>query len=83
MRRSSGTSCIPACAMRCGGWPARFFAVKEHLAGARRHHAHQALEGRRFTGAIASKQRHHFVLLDAQTDVEQDVRVAIIAVQTL
>ena len=40
-------------------------AVEHDLAGARRHHAHQALERRALAGAVAAEQRHHLVALDA------------------
>ena len=83
MRRSSCTSCMPARAMvwllRAGDLD----AVEHHRAGARRHHAHQALQRRALAGAVAAEQRHHLVALDAQRDVEQDVGVAVVAVQAV
>ena len=59
-----------------------FDAVELDRAGARRDHAHQALQRRALAGAVAAEQRHHLVLLDAQRDVEQDVGVAVVAVQS-
>ena len=61
MRRSSGTSCMPRCAIACAGLPAIVVAVEHDRARARAHQAHQALERRALAGAIASEQRHHFV----------------------
>src|SRR5262249_40889078 len=58
-------------------------AVEDDRARTRRHHAHQALECRALAGAVAAKQRHDLVALDAQRDVEQDVRIAVVAVQPL
>ena len=57
-------------------------AVEHHRAGARRHHAHQALQRRALAGAVAPEQRHDLVALDAQRDVEQDVGIAVVAVQS-
>ena len=46
--------------------PGDIDAVEHHRAGARRHHAHQALQRRALAGAVAAEQRHHLVALDAQ-----------------
>ena len=56
-------------------------AVEHDGAGARRDHAHQALQGRALAGAVAAKQRHHLVALDAERDVEEDVGIPVIGVQ--
>ena len=81
MRRSSGTSCMPAWAMTWLLLAGEIGAVEHHLAGSRRHHAHQALERRRFAGAVAPEQRDDLVTLDAHGDIEQDVGVGVIGVQ--
>ena len=56
-------------------------AVEHDRACARRHHAHQALQGRALARAVAAEQRHHLVPLDAQRDVEEDVGVPVVAVE--
>ena len=56
-------------------------AVEQDRAGARRHHAHQAFQRRGLAGAVAAEQRYDLVLLDPQRDVEQDVGIAVIAVE--
>ena len=58
-------------------------AVEHDRAGARRDDAHQALQGRALAGAVAAQQRHHFVALDAQRDVEQDVGIPVVAVESV
>ena len=63
--------------------PGELDAVELDRAGARRDHAHQALQRRALAGAVAAEQRDDLVLLDAQRDVEEDVRVAVIAVQAV
>ena len=61
--------------------PGEIGAVEHHRAGARRHHAHQALQRRALAGAVAAEQGDDLVALDAHRDVEQDVRIPVIAVQ--
>ena len=56
-------------------------AVEHDRAGARRQDAHQALQGRALAGAVAAEQCHHLVARDAQRDIEQNVGIAVIAVQ--
>ena len=46
------------------------------------HHAHQAFQGRALSRAVAAEQRHHLVPLDAQRDVEEDVAVPVIGIET-
>src|SRR3954454_23606340 len=58
-------------------------AIEHHRAGARRYNAHQAFQGRALAGAVASHQRHDFVALDAQRNVEQDMGIPVIAVQAV
>jgi hypothetical protein len=58
-----------------------FGAVEQDRAGAWRHHAHQALQRRALAGAVAAQQRHHLVALHIERNIEQDVRVPVIAVQ--
>ena len=41
--------------------PGDLDAVEHDRAGARRHHAHQALQRRALAGAVAAEQRHHLV----------------------
>ena len=57
--------------------------VERHRARPRGHDAHQALQRGALAGAVAPEEGHHLVLLDAQADVEQDVRIAVEAVQPL
>ena len=61
MRRSSCTSCMPACAIAWLLLAGDVGAVEHDRAGARRHHAHQALQRRALAGAVAAEQRHHLV----------------------
>ena len=63
--------------------PGDLDAVEHHRAGARRHHAHQALQRRALAGAVAAEQRHHLVALHAQRDVEEDVGIPVVAVQAV
>ena len=58
-------------------------AVEPDRARVRRHDAHQGFERRRFAGAVAAQKRHHLVALDVERDIEQNVRVAVIAVEHL
>ena len=58
-------------------------AIEHDRAGARPHDTHQAFQGRALAGAVAAEQRHYLVALDAQRDVEQDVRIPVIAVEPL
>ena len=83
MRRSSGTSCMPALRDGVRRPAGDVGAVELHRARARPHHAHQALQRRALAGAVAAEQRHHLVRLDPQRHVEQDVRVAIVAVEPI
>ena len=84
MRRSSCTSCMPALRDRVALAGRRSRTPSSiTVPAARRHHAHQALQRRALAGAVAPEQRHDLVRLDPQRDVEQDVRVAVIAVQAL
>ena len=57
-------------------------AIEDDGPGARRHDAHQALQGRALAGPVAAQQRHDLVLLHAHRDVEQDMGIAVIAVQS-
>src|SRR5215471_15854002 len=57
-------------------------AVEFHGPGARSHDSHQALQCRALAGAIAAQQRYDLVALDVQRDVEQNVRIAVIAIET-
>jgi len=63
--------------------PGDFGAVEQNGAGARLNDAHQALQGRGLAGAVAAKQRHHFVTLDGQRDVEEDVGIPIIGIESV
>ena len=63
--------------------PGKIDAVEPHRAGARRHHAHQALQRRALARAVAAEQRHDLVARDAQRDVEQDVGIPVIGIQSL
>jgi len=62
--------------------PGDLDAVEADRAGARRDDAHQALERRALARAVAAEQRYHLVRLDAQRDVEQDVRIPVIGVES-
>jgi hypothetical protein len=55
--------------------------LEAHGAAARRDHAHEALQRRALARAVAPQKRHHLVALDPQRDVEEDVRIAVIAVE--
>src|SRR6185437_16693348 len=57
-------------------------AVEHDAARARAHHAHQRLQRRALAGAIASEQGDDLVRLDAQGDVEKDVGIAVVAVES-
>src|SRR6185437_4025739 len=56
-------------------------AVEHDRARTRRDDAHQTLERRALARAIAAEQRDDLVAPHAQRDVEQDVRVAVVAVE--
>ena len=56
-------------------------AVEHDRTLARLYHAHQGLQGRALSGAVAAEQRHHFVAFDAQSEVEEDVGIPVIAVE--
>jgi len=58
-------------------------AVELDAAAARRHHAHQTLQRRALAGTVAAEQSHHLVTLDMHGDVEQDMGIAVIAVQAV
>src|SRR5690606_4193644 len=60
----------------------QFLAIQPHASRARRHHAHQALQRRALARAVAPEQRHDLVLFDAQPDIEKDVAVAVVTVQS-
>ena len=62
--------------------PGNLGAVEHNRAVARCHHAHQTFQRGALPGAVAAEQRHDFVPLDAQRDVEEDVAVPVIGVQT-
>jgi len=59
-----------------------FRAVEYDRALTRRHHAHETLQRRALSRAVAAEQRHHFVALDVQCDVEEDVAVPVISIET-
>jgi hypothetical protein len=61
--------------------PGDLHAVELDRSGARRDDAHQALERRALAGAVAAEQRDDLVALDAKRNVEQDVRIAVVAVE--
>src|SRR5581483_5944147 len=63
--------------------PGDLGAVEQDGAGLRRHHAHQTFQRRALAGAVAAEQGNDFMALHLQRDIEQDVRVAIIAVEVL
>jgi hypothetical protein len=58
---------------------ARQRVLTGHLCG---DDAHQALERRALAGAVAAEPRDHLVRLDAQRDVEQDVRIPVIGIES-
>ena len=63
--------------------PDQLRTVEFDRARARPHDPHQALQRRRLARAIAPDQRHDLVALDVHVDVEEDVRIAVIAVERL
>ena len=58
-------------------------AVEPDAARAPRDDAHQALEGRALARAVPADERHRLVFLDPERDVEQDVAVAVIGVESV
>ena len=80
MRRSSGTSWMPRWAMACGLAPRRSLPSSLIVPDCAASRAHQRLQRGALAGAVAAEQRHDLVLLDPQRHVEQDVRVAVVAV---
>src|SRR5262249_17133671 len=63
--------------------PGEIGAVELHRSGARRDHAHQALQRRALAGAVAAEPGHDLVALDAQRYVEKDVGVPVVRVETV
>ena len=61
--------------------PGEVDTVEQHFAAPRRQYAHQALECRRLAGTVAPEQCHDLVALDAQRDIEQNMRVRVIGIQ--
>src|SRR5262249_20061687 len=57
-------------------------AVEYNRAIARRHHAHETFQGRALARAVAAKQRHHLVALDAQRNIKEDVAVPVIGIES-
>ena len=55
-------------------------AVEADRSGPRSDHPHERLERRGLAGAISPQERHHLVLLHAKRHVEEDVGIAVIAV---
>ena len=81
MRRSSGTSCMPACAIAVRRLTGQVLAVEHDLPERGATMPIRLLSVVLLPAPLRPSKRHHFVLLDAQGDVEQDVRVAVVAVQ--
>ena len=52
----------------------KVLAVEDDRTGARRNHAHQALQRGALARAVAAEQGHHLMRLDLEVDVEEDVR---------
>ena len=58
-------------------------AVQHDPAAVRTHGAHQAFQRRAFAGAVAAEKRDDLMPFDPHGDIEQDVAVAVVAVQAV
>ena len=63
--------------------PCEIDAVEPHRACARRHHAHQALQRRALSRAVAAEQGHDLVAFDAQRHVGECGNRSVIGVERI
>ena len=83
MRRPSGTSAMPARAIASGERPRTDWPDEAHIAGRRRHDAHDRVQGRRLAGPVRPDQADELAAADLQAEAANGRDRPVQDIQTL